>query len=81
MEDLAGQRTLDRRRVGGQWHGSLDARVPHHGGEVPIRGTLRAFPPVAGLAERMAAGSQFVLRVVPGGGHMMTWTEYRQATG
>lgn len=64
----------------GQWHGAADAAVPLNGGIVYVAGTRRTFPPVASLAQRMAAGSLFMLRVIPGRGHHMTWAEYRQAT-
>jgi poly(3-hydroxybutyrate) depolymerase len=73
--------TCDRGRVRiAQWHGAVDTTVPLDGGTTTVRGTTRTYPPVASLAERMAGGSVFQLRVIPGRGHSMTWTDFRQAT-
>lgn len=64
----------------GQWHGAVDPTVPLNGGQVTVLGERRTLPPVAAIAQRMTAGSVFELRVIPGRGHAMSWTEYRQAT-
>ncbi|WP_344777831.1 hypothetical protein [Nocardioides panacisoli] len=62
-----------------QWHGALDTVVPLDGGAVPLYGAVRNFPPVASIAKRMTAGSVFVVSILPGRSHAMTWAEYRPA--
>lgn len=64
----------------GQWHGAVDPTVPLNGGSVTVLGVRRTLPPVAAIARRMKAGSVFELRVIPGRGHAMSWSEYREAT-
>ncbi len=64
----------------GQWHGGRDSLVPLNGGTVTIVGAQRTLPPVASLAQRMAAGSLYVLRVLPKRAHAMSWLQFRQST-
>lgn len=64
----------------GQWHGGADETVPLEGGTVTILGHTREVPPVASLAQRMARGSVFLLRVIPGRGHSMTWRDFKKST-
>ena len=64
----------------GQWHGGDDPTVPLEGGTVTILGHTRDIPPVASLAQRMARGSLFMLRVIPGRGHSMTWKDFGRST-
>ncbi|MEZ0580893.1 PHB depolymerase family esterase [Nocardioides sp. MH1] len=68
-----------RLRVG-QWHGGEDTTVPLEGGTVTILGHARDIPPVASLAQRMARGSVYMLRVIPGRGHSMTWKDFGRST-
>jgi poly(3-hydroxybutyrate) depolymerase len=70
---------VGRLRIG-QWHGGADETVPLEGGTVTILGHTREVPPVASLAQRMARGSVFMLRVIPGRGHSMTWRDFRRST-
>jgi poly(3-hydroxybutyrate) depolymerase len=64
----------------GQWHGADDPTVPLEGGTVTILGHTRDIPPVASLAQRMSRGSVFMLRVIPGRGHSMTWKDFGRST-
>lgn len=64
----------------GQWHGGDDPTVPLEGGTVTILGHARDIPPVASLAQRMARGSVYLLRVIPGRGHSMTWKDFGRST-
>lgn len=52
-----------------QWHGAWDNVVPLNGGTRTILNVQRSFKPAASLAQRMAAGSDFHLEVVPATGH------------
>lgn len=73
--------TCDAGRVRiGQWHGARDAVVPLNGGTVMVDGAQRTLPPIASLAQRMAPGSIYELRVLPNQAHAMSWTQFRQST-
>lgn len=74
-------RSCDRGRVRiAQWHGADDTTVPLNGGTVTIFGEERELPPVASLAQRMARGSTYQLRVIPDREHSMTWHDFKVAT-
>ena len=70
---------VGRLRVG-QWHGADDPTVPLNGGTVNLLGHEREIPPVASLSQRMKPGSVYMLRVIPGREHSMTWTDFRRST-
>ena len=63
-----------------QWHGARDATVPLNGGPAVVGGEQQTLPPVVSLAQRMAPGSVYELRVLPNRGHRMAWRQFRQAT-
>lgn len=63
-----------------QWHGAADPTVPLEGGPVNVNGVERTLPPVVSLSQRLAEGSTYELRVIPGRGHTMTWDDHHRAT-
>jgi poly(3-hydroxybutyrate) depolymerase len=71
--------TTGRVRIG-QWHGARDESVPLNGGRAVLNGAEQTLPPVVSLAQRMAPGSTYELRVLPNRGHAMAWAQFRQAT-
>ncbi len=62
-----------------QWHGADDPVAPLDGGYIWFNGARRTIPPAAALAQRMANGSIFELRVRPGYGHELPWEDMQEA--
>lgn len=61
-----------------QWHGTADTMIPIGGGDLQNETGTVHFPPAYDLGNRMQAGNDFQLTVMPGVGHEPPATVYKK---